>query len=194
MWPRVCGAVPPIRDLCQEERKGSIPAQITRQNREMLRYDRYLVEGFPIATGGSLRGPAVTSSKTAWTSLGHAGDYAAPRRSGRFTPAAIPRPTGRFTRPKSIRAAFFHGWRATTFERPPDLPARRFKRAAPIGILNALFRRLVPYCWASELSNGSSALESGTLRAVHRPDAPCGGAFWASMGQRGLPAQGCSGI
>jgi hypothetical protein len=69
-----------LRDLCQEERKGvDTCADYVVKYREMLRYDRYLAEGSPLPRG-SLRGPAVTSSKTAWTSPGPAGDCAAPRR------------------------------------------------------------------------------------------------------------------
>jgi len=41
-----------LRDLCQEERKGiDTCADYLVKYREMLRYDRYLAEGFPIATG-----------------------------------------------------------------------------------------------------------------------------------------------
>lgn len=41
-----------LRDLCQEERKGvDACADYLVKYREMLRYDRYLAEGFPIATG-----------------------------------------------------------------------------------------------------------------------------------------------
>jgi hypothetical protein len=41
-----------LRDLCQEERKGvDTCADYLVKYRDMLRYDRYLAEGFPIATG-----------------------------------------------------------------------------------------------------------------------------------------------
>jgi hypothetical protein len=41
-----------LRDLCREERKGvDTCADYLVKYREMLRYDRYLAEGFPIATG-----------------------------------------------------------------------------------------------------------------------------------------------
>jgi hypothetical protein len=41
-----------LRDLCQVERKGvDTCADYLVKYREMLRYDRYLAEGFPIATG-----------------------------------------------------------------------------------------------------------------------------------------------
>jgi hypothetical protein len=41
-----------LRDLCQVERKGvDACADYLVKYREMLRYDRYLAEGFPIATG-----------------------------------------------------------------------------------------------------------------------------------------------
>jgi len=41
-----------LRDLCQKERKGiDTCADYLVKYREMLRYDRYLAEGFPIATG-----------------------------------------------------------------------------------------------------------------------------------------------
>jgi len=46
-------------------------------------------------------------------------------------------------------------------------------RSRFIGILNAPFRRQARYCWASESSKiRVLGLESGTFRAVYRPETP----------------------
>jgi hypothetical protein len=80
MWPPACGAVPPYATSAKWSVRGSIPARTTSSNTVRCCATTAIWPRVSPLPRGSSKGPAVTSLKTAWTSPGHAGDCAAPRR------------------------------------------------------------------------------------------------------------------